>query len=142
MTPADAEAVLAMWRGIEGLGLHENETTEWIGNFLREQGAFSFVARAGGEIVGALMVSSDGRRGYLHHLGVAEPHRGAGLGRKLVDAALAALARAGIVKCHVMVFADNAPAADFWRAVGFAERTDLKLFSRFTGAHGAAGSET
>ena len=132
MTPADAAEVLALWRGIEGLGLHDNETAEWIEDFLRQQGEFSFVARAGGEIVGALMVSNDGRRGYLHHLAVAESSRGAGLGRKLVDASLAALAAAGIVKCHVMVFADNDPAADFWRAVGFAERTDLKLFSRST----------
>ena len=50
----------------------------------RSPGAL-LVAERGGEIVGAVIAAFDGHRGHMHRLAVAEPERGAGLGRRLVE---------------------------------------------------------
>ncbi len=56
------------------------------------------------------------------------------LGRRLVAASLRALAEAGIPKCHLAVYADNAPGQDFWRRLGALERVELSLYSMPAGA--------
>lgn len=37
-----------------------------------------------------------------------------------------------IEKCHLFVFADNTDARSFWKAVGWTDRGDLRVLSRFT----------
>ena len=83
----------------------------------------------GGRIVAATLCGTDGRRGYLHHLAVAESHRRGGLGRRLADRCLDALRGAGITRCHIHVFARNAQAREFWRASGWRLREDLVVMS-------------
>jgi putative acetyltransferase len=69
---------------------------------------------------------------YLHHPTLAPEHRGRGLGRRLVGHCLHRLAARGIDKCHAFVRAGNRTGAAFWRAVGWKERTDLKVMSKET----------
>lgn len=57
----------------------------------------------------------DARRGYLHHLAVAEPFRQNGIGTRLVATCLVKLGATGIQKCNVFLFADNEPGERFGR---------------------------
>ena len=91
----------------------------------------SFVARDDGRLIAAVLCGHDGRRGYVTHLAVDPEARGRGVGRELVERCLAALRRDRIEKCHLFVFADNADARSFWRGVGWTERGELAVFSRF-----------
>jgi putative acetyltransferase len=80
----------------------------------------SLIARdPNGTIIAAVLCGHDGRRGYLHHLAVAPSHRRQGLGRTLVNRCLEQLTAAGIPKCNIFLFKDNAQAQEFWQSLGY-----------------------
>ena len=81
----DYEEAAALWRAMPEIGLDDADTPERMESFLARNPGLSFVARDRGKLVGAVLCGHDGRRGYLHHLAVSPSHRGAGLGRALVD---------------------------------------------------------
>ncbi len=130
MLPDHYDRVIELWRASKGVGLRSDDSREGITAFLRHNPGLSFVALSDGKVVGAVLCGSDGRRGYLHHLAVAPPFRGKGVGRLLVDSCLAALDDAGIRKAHVHVFADNLDGQAFWDRTGWARRTDMLIMSR------------
>ena len=80
-----------------------------------------------------MLCGTDGRRGYLQHLAVAPAYRRRGVGRRLAERAVAALAAQGVAKCHLMVLPSNAAARAFWRRLGWAERGDVLLMSHVAG---------
>jgi putative acetyltransferase len=123
----DYDAVFALWRRCQGVGLGASDTRSAISAYLRRNLGFSFVAQRNGKLVGAVLGGHDGRRGYLHHLAVAKRHRRAGLGRQLVDRCLEKLREAGIQKCNIFVFAGNAEGMKFWTRTGWDPRPDLCL---------------
>jgi len=133
LRPEDYDAVRALWEACPGVGLSPDDTREGVSRFLADNPALSFLAESDGHCIGAVLCGHDGRRGYPHHLAVAESARRQGLGRSLVDRAAAALRAIGIPKLHVLVFAVNELGARFWRKERAEERTDLRAFSRMTG---------
>ena len=136
----DFDAVIALWRRTEGVGLNESDTRLAITAFLRRNPRLSFVAEQGGRIIGAVLCGHDGRRGYLHHLAVSKRHRRRGIGRLLVNACLAKLRKAGIQKCNIFIFANNAAGMKFWTHTGWSLRTELRLMQiRLDDGSGASG---
>jgi len=123
----DYDAVIALWRRTEGVGLNESDTRRAIAAFLRRNPRLSFVAEKNGRVIGAVLCGHDGRRGYLHHLAVSKRHRRRGIGRLLVNACLAKLRKAGISKCNIFIFANNADGMKFWAHTGWRLRTELRL---------------
>ena len=123
----DFDAVIALWQRTEGVGLNESDTRRAITAFLRRNPRLSFVAEQGGRIIGAVLCGHDGRSGYLHHLAVSKRHRRRGIGRRLVNACLAKLHKAGIQKCNIFIFANNAAGMKFWAHTGWSLRTELRL---------------
>jgi putative acetyltransferase len=134
----DYDAVIALWRRTEGVGLNESDTRRAIAAFLRRNPNLSFVAEKDGRIIGAVLCGHDGRRGYLHHLAVSKRHRCRGVGRQLVNACLTKLRKAGISKCNIFIFANNAEGMKFWKHTGWSLRTELRLMQiRLDAGHGA-----
>ena len=125
MTIADYDAVVRLWEATEGVGLNESDRPAPIASFLARNPGLSQVTLDGDTIVGAVLCGHDGRRGYLHHLAVARTHRKRGLGKALVESCLADLARLGIPKCNIFLFADNTAGGVFWEHHGWAKRPDL-----------------
>jgi putative acetyltransferase len=123
----DYDAVFALWRRSEGIGLGASDTRAAIAAYLRRNPGLSFVAQMKGRLVGAVLCGHDGRRGYLHHLAVSKRHRRAGLGRRLVDICLERLRRIDIQKCNIFVFTDNVDGMTFWTRTGWTPRPDLSL---------------
>jgi ribosomal protein S18 acetylase RimI-like enzyme len=132
MTARDYDGVCALWRATPGVGLSDSDSREGVARFLDENPGTSFVAADGDRLIGAVLCGHDGRRGYITHLAVTRDARLRGVGRGLVERCLAALQSRGIAKCHLFVFTDNTDAQLFWRAVGWTERAELGVFSRFT----------
>jgi ribosomal protein S18 acetylase RimI-like enzyme len=130
MTLADSGAVVRLWKASEGVGLSESDTRPAIAAYLARNPGLSFVAHAGGKIVGAVICGHDGRRGYLHQLAVARNHRGRGVGKRLVDACLAGLQRLDIPKCNIFLFADNIAGEAFWKNNGWLDRCDLRVMQK------------
>jgi N-acetylglutamate synthase len=130
MTLADYDAVVALWRSTPGVGLSEADERPNIAAFLAHNPGLSFVAEAAGALVGAVLGSFDGRRGYLHHLAVDPRTRRAGIGRSLVARSLDALAGRGVRRCHIFVMAANVDGQRFWERVGWFRRDDLLVMSK------------
>jgi ribosomal protein S18 acetylase RimI-like enzyme len=119
----------ALWARTDGVGLGPADALAAIGAFLQRNPGLSFAAFDGDRLVGTLLVGHDGRRGLLHHLAVCDSRRRRGIGAALLRAGLAALAREGIAKCHLLVFADNAAGRAFWHGVGAEHRDTLAVYS-------------
>ena len=133
MKDSDYDAVLALWRGIAGIGLDDDSDSKaGIVRYLKRNPGMSFIALDGRTVVGAVLSGHDGRRGYLHHLAVAEPHRRRGLGREMVNRCLRALASRRIPKCNIFLFRSNARGKAFWAHNGWKRREDLCIVQRMT----------
>jgi GNAT superfamily N-acetyltransferase len=125
------EEVVSLWQKAEGIGLDSDfGTKERIGMYLQRNPGLSFAAFEKGEVIGAVLCGHDGRCGYLHHLTVAKGHHNKGIGTVLVDKVISKLRTLGIRKCNIFVFADSASGQEFWKKIGWVERTDLKVLSK------------
>lgn len=128
--PDDHPEALRLWQTTSGIVLRDVDALGPITGYLVRNPGMSLVAVAEGAIVGAVLGGTDGRRGYLQHLAVDPGYRRQGLGRRLVERCLGALAAASIDKCHVMVRADHRDAVRFWSHLGWRARPDIHLMSR------------
>ncbi|MCA9032535.1 MAG: GNAT family N-acetyltransferase [Planctomycetaceae bacterium] len=122
--------VLNLWNQTEGLILTFSDNEHDRSGYFVDNAEMSQVALAEGKVVGAVLCGCDGRRGYLHHLAVAENYRRKGIGSALVDACLAQLARVGILQCNLLVIDDNAAGRKFWEKQGWSEWPTIRLLSR------------
>ena len=126
----DYDGVYALWKATPGIGLSEADECANIAAFLGANRGLSFVAATADGLVGGVLGSFDGRRGYLHHLAVSPDHRRSGIGRALVDRCLAGMRGRGVRRCHIFVIAGNAEGKRFWERVGWFERRDLLVMSK------------
>lgn len=134
MQPADYDAVHALWKQSEGVGLTPSDDRGPVLAFLARNPGLSLVARRGEELIGTVLAGHDGRRGFLYHLAVSANNQRQGVARALVAEALARLAGAGVPKASIFVFRDNEPGLAFWRAAGWNDRLDLIILQHATPA--------
>ena len=133
MSISDYREVYDLWDRTPGIGLSSSDEEGEIAAFLDHNPGLSLVARRGESLAGAVLCGHDGRRGYIHHLAVAESFRRRGIGGLLVEHCLAALATRGVPKCHLFVYRNNEEAIAFWDRTTWTERSELSLMSRLTG---------
>lgn len=130
MSIRDYDEVRALWESSEGIEIGDIDSRQDISRFLERNPGLSFVARENGELVGVVLCSHDGRRGYIDQLAVRASHRRQGIGRFLVSRCLFHLMRLGIRRWNLFVLENNQEAIAFWRALGWAERVELVTMSR------------
>lgn len=126
----DYREVYSLWANTDGMGLSDSDSEEEIAKYLSRNPGHSFVCEHNGRIVGTILCGHDGRRGYLYHMAVAEPHRKHGIARTLLSKALHSLLEAGIRKCHLMVFGSNHSGRQFWEHIGWQRRDDILIYSK------------
>ncbi|MGO8693722.1 MAG: GNAT family N-acetyltransferase [Rectinemataceae bacterium] len=126
----DYDEAFSLWSRTPGMSVTASDRRGPIALFLERNPGLSFAARLDSLLVGTALCGSDGRRGYLYHLAVDSGQRRRGLGTRLVDACLGALAAAGIEKCHLFLMHGNELGAAFWSAAGWARRDDLIVYSK------------
>ena len=130
MTIDHYDEVIALWKKSEKVGLSSADERKKIKAYLARNPGMSFVAKENDEIIGASLCGHDGRRGYLHHLAVAESHQKKGIGRKLAERCIESLRSAGIEKCHLFVFHTNKEGKAFWEKIGWSPRSDIQVVSK------------
>lgn len=129
MDISDYDDVIALWNQTEGMSIRDADSRESIASYLMRNPNLSFVAQRENQIVAAVLVGTDGRRGYLQHLAVACDYRGQNLGRKLVDKAIESLAKIGIPKTHLFVYNENLNAQQFYEKLGWFPRDEVRMYS-------------
>lgn len=122
----DYEKVYDLWIHTAGMGLNAtDDSREGIAKYLLRNPNTCFVAEDNWKIIGVIMSGHDGRRGFIHHTAVKNEYRKQGIGKKLVDSALAALESEGIHKVALVAFEKNVSGNIFWEKTGFTARDDL-----------------
>lgn len=131
MRPEDYRQVYALWISCPGMGLNNRDDSyEGILRYLKRNPETCFAAEENGEIQGVILAGHDGRRGYIYHTAVHPDHQKQGIGRQLVEAALAALRNEGIGKVVLVAFSRNEEGNAFWEKMGFFVRDDLTYRNR------------
>ncbi len=126
----DYDTLFKLWQSIAGMGLRSlDDSREGIAKFLKRNPETSFCAVDGDAIVGCILCGNDGRRGFIYHACVLPDYRKNGVGKQLVELALAALKKEGITKCALVCFSSNELGNGFWRSLGWELRTDLNYFN-------------
>ena len=78
------------------------------------------VAEQQGRLVGVVLGTHDGRKGWINHLAVHPDHRRQGLAQRLLAACEQALHAQGIEIIAAFVEKDNASSAAFFERAGYA----------------------
>lgn len=126
MTTEDYNDVYDLWMSCVGMELNNlDDSKEGIDKFIQRNPDTCLVAEKDSSIVGAIMVGSDGRRGYIYHTAVHPDFRRQGIASKLVDSAIRKLSALGINKVALVVFDRNDTGNSFWESQGFTVRNDL-----------------
>lgn len=132
MLLSDYDSAIDLWSCTEGMGLSEADSKEAIAFYLARNPGMSFVCAVQDQIVGTILCGHDGRRGYIYHVAVSKEYRGHSIGKKLVESSLKRLKEEGIMKCHIMVIADNEIGNSFWNYIEWSKRTGIHLYSQNT----------
>ncbi len=129
--------LIEFWNQIEGLGVGGSDDLRRFEIYLKRNPETNFVALQNGQIIATALGAHDGRRGMLRHVAVAPEFRGKGIGKKLIQLCLETLAKEGIEKNYIIVFADNEDGIAFWKKLGWESSDRFKLLW-----HGEVSSAT
>lgn len=130
MTIGDYDLVSDLWRETPEIQVSEIDARDSIIRFLDRNPGFSHVAWDGEQLVGAVLCSHDGRRGYIDHLVVRKSHRQQGIGRALVLRCLYNLMRIGIRRWNLYVLETNQEAIVFWKKIGWSPKLNAVLMTQ------------
>lgn len=131
MYPHHYDEAVALWSSLPGIRIGDMDSKEAIEVYLQRNTDLSRVAfwEKSNRMAGAVLCGHDGRRGFIHHLGVAKDYQFCGLGSLLFRECCRALQSIGIHKVHMFVLSENIEAIKFWRRIGCEQRDDILLFS-------------
>jgi len=129
MTQEDYQAARALWTAC-GLKLGEADSREGIARLLEANPGLSFVVERKGEVIGSVLGSFDGRRGWVRHVAVLPRFQGRGIGAALLTRLEEAFKARGITQIHLHVPVDNASVTAFYERLGWTRRHDVILMTK------------
>lgn len=125
----DYEAVKKLWKEA-GLTLKPSDELPEIKKKLERDPDLFLVAEDQNQIVGAVIGSWDGRRGYIYHLAVDPSHQRQGLGLQLMQQVEKRLARRGATKVNLMVEPHNLQVTEFYERLGY-QKDKVIMMAKF-----------
>ncbi|MCK5155203.1 MAG: GNAT family acetyltransferase [Spirochaetales bacterium] len=129
----DTDAVEQLWKEIFPKSAPYNAPRKVVRDKMSVQKDLFFVAEEDGLIIGTVMSGYDGHRGWLYTVAVKPEYRRKGIGRRLVDHAVTALANIGCPKVNLQIFPTNAEVVAFYKAAGFMVEDRISMGKRLAG---------
>lgn len=131
LTIDDYDALRSLWEEA-GLPYRPNgrDTRENIARQLKSACSIYLVAEEGGRIVGALLGSHDGRKGWLNRLAVAPDHRNRGIAAMLVHAVEERLLDLGIEIFACQIEDWNQTSMTVFDHLGYTRHDDIIYFTK------------
>lgn len=131
LTPADYERIIELW---ESAGVparpRGRDSYKELTKQMEKNPKFFWGAEIKGELIGVIVASSDGRKGYLNRIAVQARYRGQGIAQRLTLAAEDALRQEGIKVITLLVERDNIPSIQLAHKLGYVEHPDIIYFSK------------
>jgi ribosomal protein S18 acetylase RimI-like enzyme len=115
---SDYPEVIEVWSEA-GLEFRPGDEIEGIRVKIRRDPELFLVAENQGKIVGAVMGAWDGRRAWIHHLGVRPSHQRKRVATRLIRELERRMRRKGIPKVNALIFGWNRKSIEFFSANGY-----------------------
>ncbi len=117
----DFDAVTALWQAA-GLFLGSSDTKPGLLKKLeRDPDLFFVMTDSAGQIIGCVMGTYDGRRGWINHLAVSPDRQGEGLGRLMIKELEARFRKTGCQKVNLLIEPTNAAVQTFYQRLDYSE---------------------
>jgi len=87
-------------------------------------------AEIDGALVGVVLGTHDGRKGWINRLAVTSDHRRRGIGRALVMETEKRLNDLGIKIVTCLIEGENNPSVDFFESLGYIGHPDITYYSK------------
>lgn len=114
----DYAAITLIWRET-GLEKKETESLDDLAKQLAWDSELVLVAENEGKVVGVIVGTLDGTRGYFYRLAVDPNYQGHGVGKKLVQALEERFKQRGATRVIIMVNQDNKAVIPFYSSMGY-----------------------
>ncbi len=128
-TLSDYERVVQLWKEA-GIILRPGDEREGVKLKLERDPDLFLVAEDDGELVGVVLGTWDGRRGWLNHLAVRSDHRRSGIGRVLIREVERRLISKGAVKVNAQIYKSNHTSLEFFKSLNYEIHSDLFMVGR------------
>lgn len=131
MTIKDYDAVLTLWKKgdipYRPRGRDSKKNIRWQ---LRQPNCLYFVAEDKGKIIGAILGTHDGRKGWINRLIVTSSHRQKGIAKRLVTEIEHRLAPIGIDIVACLIEDWNTASMQVFKQLGYTKHTDIFYYSK------------
>jgi ribosomal protein S18 acetylase RimI-like enzyme len=140
LTHDDLAAALELWARTEHLGPVPRAEVE---SLLGADPDLVLAAHHEGVLVGVVLGSYDGRRGWINRLAVDAAHRRRGVAAVLLAELEERLRARGCVQVNLLVFSDNRTGRAFWERHGYDGTEEVALYHRrLDGTSASAGASS
>ncbi len=109
---------------------HGRDRREAITREIAEKRSLFLVAEAGATLIGAVLGTHDGRKGWINRLAVLPAHRGRGIGRALIAEAKRRFLDRGIEIVGCLIEDWNHESMAFFQLLGYVPHQDIVYFSK------------
>ncbi|MFC1679199.1 GNAT family N-acetyltransferase [Elusimicrobiota bacterium] len=118
----DYEDLLQLWNRV-GLSCRPQgrDRRDQVAREIRRKRSLFLVAERQERIVGSILATHDGRKGWINRVAVAPESRGQGLAKELVAKAEAWIMERGIEMTACLIEQDNAASIQLFRRLGYEE---------------------
>lgn len=129
--PSDYTAVLGLWTAA-GLSFRPRgrDSYERLATELNRGRAVFLVAESEGRLVGTVLGTHDGRKGWINRLAVASEWRRRGIARLLVREVETKLGTLGLEITAALVEVSNEGSLRFFSAIGYERDSQIEYLSR------------
>ena len=131
LTIDDHDTLCALWEGA-GLPYRPNgrDTREHIASQINGGCSIYLAAEEDGRIVGAILGTHDGRKGWLNRLAVSPDHRGRGIATMLVRAVEETCIELGIEIFACQIEDWNTTSMSIFDHLGYTRHADIIYFTK------------
>jgi len=133
-SPVDYNAVRDLWLS-SGLVLSLSDMEEELHRVLPLHPELFLIAEMNNHLVGTVLGTFDGRRGYVHHLAVLPEFQIKGIGTALMNELESRYKKMNVVKIHLFIETFNAGVEAYYEKHGWSRRDDLIMMSKTLRRH-------
>jgi ribosomal protein S18 acetylase RimI-like enzyme len=127
----DYNSLISLWEMAE-LPYKPNgrDSRENIRKQIEQNRSIYLVAEMGGKIVGSVLATHDGRKGWINRIAVIPEHRMKGIAAKLVEEAENRIYKLGIKIVACLVEDWNTSSMEVFEKLGYTKHDDIIYFTK------------
>jgi ribosomal protein S18 acetylase RimI-like enzyme len=127
----DYDSLTALWKAA-GLGYRAKgrDSRPRIEAELKQRTSIFLVAEMGGKLVGSVIGTHDGRKGWINRLAVHPSYRRHGLAKRLVAEMEGRLSQVGLEVIACLIQQENTASLQLFQSLGYERASDIVYLSK------------